>query len=94
MEVSESVQRVQATIAQRHSGAESAMNTALSSLEKIKQRQAEQAARFEAAQELEQGPAGDIKARLQAAGITPSSSSGASVLARLRSQSTLALPEA
>ena len=66
------------------------MNTALSSLERIKARQTEQAARFEAAKELEQGPSGDLKSRLQAAGITEGASSGASVLARLRSQKAIA----
>ena len=92
VKVTDSVQKAQATIAQRHSGAQSSMNTALGSLEKIKARQAEQSARFDAAQELEQGPTGDLKARLQSAGIQPGGASGASVLARLRSQNTPALP--
>lgn len=93
VKVTESVQRAQATIAQRHSGAELSMNTALSSLEKIKARQAEQAARFDAAKELEAGSGGDLLGRLQAAGITPGAASGVSVLARLKAQSTPALPE-
>ena len=92
VKVTDSVQKAQATIAQRHSGAESSMNTALASLERIKSKQAEQSARFEAAQELEQGASGNLQARLQAAGIQPGGSSGASVLARLRAQSKPALP--
>ena len=70
------------------------MNTALSSLEKIKAKQQEQTARFEAAEELAEGPSGDLQARLKQAGIQPGVSSGASVLARLRAQSTEALPKA
>jgi phage shock protein A len=89
VKVTDRVQRAQATIAQRHSGAESSMNTALGSLERIKQRQLEQGARFEAAKELEEGPSADLNARLQAAGITPGATSGSSVLARLRSQALL-----
>ena len=49
----ESVQRAQATIAARHSGTNAKMRTALDSLERIKQRQAETGARIEAAGELE-----------------------------------------
>jgi phage shock protein A len=93
VKVTESVQRAQATIAERHSGAQTSMNTALSSLEKIKARQQEQTARFEAAKEIAQGPSGDLQARLRDAGIVPGGASGASVLARLRSQGTPALPK-
>jgi len=89
VKVTDRVQRAQATIAQRHSGAESSMTTALGSLERIRQRQTEQAARFEAAKELEEGPSGDLQARLQAAGITPGEASGAGVLARLRAKPAL-----
>jgi len=94
VKVTDSVQRAQATIAQRHSGAQSSMNTALSSLEKIKARQLEQTARFEAAEELAEGPSGDLQTRLKLAGIQPGGSSGTSVLARLRAQTTPALPKA
>ena len=61
----ESVQRAQATIAARHSGTSAKMRTALDSLERIKQRQAETGARIEAADELqaEQGDEG-LKKRL------------------------------
>ncbi len=93
VKVTDSVQRAQATIAQRHSGAQSSMNTALGSLEKIKARQQEQTARFEAAKEIAQGPSGDLQARLRDAGIQPGAASGASVLARLKSQGTPALPK-
>lgn len=89
VKVTDRVQRAQATIAQRHSGAESSMNTALGSLDRIKQRQAEQSARFEAAKELEEGPSAGLNARLTAAGITPGAASGSAVLARLRSQALL-----
>jgi len=93
VKATESVQRAQTTIAARHSGATSSMSTAMSSLQRIKQNQAEQAARIEAANELDQGPQGDFQSRLQAAGITPGSASGSSVLARLQANRTQALPK-
>ncbi len=92
VKATESAQRAQAAISARHSGATSAMSTAMSSLERIKAKQAEQSAKFDAAQELEQGAGGDLQARLQSAGITPSGNSGHSVLARLQSRQMKQLP--
>lgn len=92
VKATESAQRAQAAISARHSGATSAMSTAMSSLERIKAKQAEQSAKFDAAQELEQGAGGDLQARLQSAGITPSGYSGHSVLARLQSRQMKQLP--
>ena len=64
------VQKAQAAVSARHSGANSSMQGALGSLERIRQRQTEQAARFEAAEELESaGNTNDLDAKLAAAGI-------------------------
>ncbi len=83
-----SVQRAQAVIAERHSGANRTISSAVDSLERIKQRQAETAARFEAAQELAQdGQDIDLKARLRQAGIVAEGNQANDVLARIRKKS-------
>jgi phage shock protein A len=86
----ESVQRAQATIAARHSGTNAKMRTALDSLERIKQRQAETGARIEASEQLqsEQGDEG-LKKRLFG-----ENAGAESVLARYRKAPTLPAPAA
>jgi phage shock protein A len=86
----ESVQRAQATIAARHSGTNAKMRTALDSLERIKQRQAETGARIEAAEELqsEQGDEG-LKKRLFGDNM-----GAEAVLARYRGAQALPAPSA
>ncbi len=86
----ESVQRAQATIAARHSGTSAKMRTALDSLERIKQRQAETGARIEAAEELqaEQGDDG-LKKRLFGDNM-----GAEAVLARYRGAQALPAPAA
>lgn len=85
VKVTESVQRAQSAISARHSGTHSKMRTALDSLERIKERQAEQAARLEAAHQLA-GSDGDeeLRVRLSNAGLLEDAASADSVLARLR----------
>ncbi len=81
----ESVQKAQAAVALRFSGTESAMTNALDSLERLKQRQEERSARFQAAQEL--ASANDeatLDAKLKAAGIKSTQASKADVLERLK----------
>lgn len=81
------VQKAQASIAARHSGASRSVTSAVDSLERIKQRQAETAARMEAAEQLAaEGGDGDLQAKLKAAGIVPESSSANAVLERLKKQ--------
>jgi phage shock protein A len=81
------VQKAQASIAARHSGASRTVSSAVDSLERIKQRQAEVAARMEAAEELgAQGEDADLHAKLKAAGIVQDSSSASAVLERLKKQ--------
>ncbi len=88
VKATEAVQKAQASVAARHSGANSSMQGALGSLERIRQRQTEQAARFEAAEELDtmEGE-NDLDAKLAAAGIG-SSAGGGDVLARLKARQT------
>ena len=70
VKATEKVQKAQAAVAARHSGAGSSMRSAIDSLERLKTKQAERAARFEAASEL----AGSMEEvslqdKLKAAGI-------------------------
>ena len=87
VKATESVQRAQAAVAARYSGADSSMRSAVDSLERLKAKQAERAARFEAAAELAESTDGaDLASRLKSAGIVASKSSGDDVLARLRAK--------
>ncbi|THU03679.1 PspA/IM30 family protein [Lampropedia puyangensis] len=89
VKATENVQRAQATVAERYSGAESRVQTALDSLERIKQKQAERGARLQAATELAQEGSEDaLDARLRSAGITPDTHSANAVLARLKASRT------
>jgi len=81
------VQRAQATIAERHSGTNATISTALDSLERIKAKQAETAARMEAARELaNEEQDGDLHAKLKKAGIIQENSGANAVLERLKKQ--------
>ncbi len=83
----ESVQKAQAAVASRHSGSNAKLRTAMDSLERIKQKQAERGARMEAAQELERETHGDeLATKLKAAGITGENHNAAAVLERLKKQ--------
>ena len=88
VKATESVQRAQMAVAQRHGGSEAKLHTAVESLERIKQKQAEHAARFEADAELAaEQPDSSLETKLKAAGIVPDTGSAASVLERLRNKS-------
>ncbi|MNY66606.1 PspA/IM30 family protein [compost metagenome] len=79
------MQRAQLAVAQRHGGSQAKLHTAVESLERIKQRQAERAARLEAESELAaEQPQDSLESKLRAAGIVPDNASAASVLARLK----------
>lgn len=85
VKATENVQRAQATVAERYSGSESRVQTALDSLERIKKKQAERGARLQAAVELANENTEDaLDARLRSAGITPAAHNAAAVLARLK----------
>ncbi|WP_068636549.1 PspA/IM30 family protein [Thauera butanivorans] len=85
VKATESVQRAQATVAERYSGAQTRVQTALDSLERIKQKQAERGARMQAASELAQESGEDaLDAKLRSAGISSDTGSANAVLARLK----------
>ncbi|RMX05674.1 PspA/IM30 family protein [Corticibacter populi] len=87
VKATENVQRAQATVAERYSGSESRVQTALDSLERIKQKQAERGARLQAAAELaSEGTDDALDAKLRKAGITPDAHSASAVLQRLKAQ--------
>ncbi len=85
VKATESVQRAQATVAERYSGSQTRVQTALDSLERIKQKQAERGARMQAASELAQESGEDaLDAKLRSAGIASDTGSANAVLARLK----------
>ena len=87
VKATENVQRAQAAVAERHSGSNSKMRTAMDSLERIKEKQALKAAQMSAAEELaEDGEESSLQSRLQEAGIAPSGSSADDILERLKNK--------
>jgi phage shock protein A len=79
------VQKAQLAIASRTAGAGAGIGNALESLERIKARQAETAARIEASEELDASSGdGELNAKLAAAGLLQDGSSADAVLARFR----------
>lgn len=85
VKATESVQRAQMAVAQRYSGSQAKMHTAVESLERIKRKQAEQAARMDAADELAKTDTDDVlEEKLRAAGIVAGPASADAVLARLK----------
>ncbi len=85
----ENVQRAQAAVAQRHSGSDSRLRTAMDSLERIKEKQELKAAQFTAAQELaEDTSESSLHNRLEQAGIIPNGQHSDAVLTRIKSKLT------
>lgn len=89
VKATESVQKAQQAVAQRYGGSQSKLHTAVESLERIKQKQAERAAKMEAAAELAStsNPDDALNAKLREAGIVAGGTSADSVLARLKDRS-------
>jgi phage shock protein A len=93
VKVTESVQKAQQAIVNHGAGAVSTLSNAAASLQRLKERQAARAAEFEAANRLEDlQSGGDLDRRLADAGLLEGPGSGASVLARIKSRQTQALP--
>ena len=87
VKATEIVQKSQAAVAARHSGAGSSMRSAVDSLERLKVKQAERAAKFEAASELAGSTEeASLDAKLKAAGIVDGGASSDDVLARLKAK--------
>src|SRR5690606_19712906 len=89
VKATESVQKAQMAVAQRYGGSQAKLHTAVESLERIKQKQAERAAKMEAEAELAQSTDADqvLDAKLRAAGLKADDASAESVLARLKDKS-------
>lgn len=82
------VQKAQAAVAERHSGSQSKMRTAMDSLDRIKEKQALKAAQMSSAAELAEESADlSLQAKLEEAGIAPSAHNAAEVLERLKANS-------
>ena len=87
VKATETVQKAQTAVAARHSGTGSSMRSALDSLERLKNKQAERAAKFEAASELAVSTEEvSLDDKLKAAGIVGGGASGGDVLARLKAK--------
>lgn len=72
VKATESVQKAQVAVSSRHMGADSKVKTALDSLDRIKEKQAQRSAELEAAEELAEEESGSsLEARLKQSGITP-----------------------
>ena len=85
VKATENVQRAQAAVAERHSGSNSKLQTAMESLERIKEKQAQKSAQMKAATELAQETTEDnLQRKLEQAGIVSSGSSAQEILERLK----------
>ncbi|VFM95794.1 MAG: phage shock protein A (PspA) family protein [Candidatus Kentron sp. G] len=83
----EAVQKANAAMAAKFSGADSAMLRATDSLERIKAKQQKRSDRMTAAVELQKDASGDdLQAKLKAAGIVSGAASGNAVLERLKAK--------
>lgn len=83
----EAVQKARVATSTATSGASNKVGTAVDSLARIKQRQDEQDARLEAAEEMaDAANGGDLDRRLQEAGIGAKKNGGDDVLARLKAK--------
>ena len=86
VKATEAVQRAQKVVAQRHSGSNSKLRTALDSLDRIQERQKLDSAKMSAAHELSQeSGTSSLDQKLEAAGIT-GASKAQDVLDRLKSK--------
>lgn len=87
VKATENVQRAQSAVAERHSGTNAKLRTAMDSLERIKEKQALKQAQMNAAGELaEETMTDSLDEKLKAAGIAPNGSSAQKVLDRLKKQ--------
>jgi len=85
VKATENVQRAQKAVAERHSGSNSKLRTAMDSLERIKEKQAMTGAQISAASELAESTTdASLQSKLEEAGIAPRSRSADEILARLK----------
>jgi len=89
VKATESVQRAQMAVAERYSGSESKLMTAMDSLERIKEKQELRDAQMKAAEELSSLPGDEsLKDKLKAAGITQDEKNAEDVLEKLRAKAS------
>lgn len=89
VKATENVQKAQSAVAERHSGSNSKLRTAMDSLERIKERQALKDAKISAAGELAKDSVEtSLQAKLEAAGIAPHGASVDDILSRLKNKKT------
>lgn len=87
VKATESAQKAQSAVASRHSGQNSAMSSAMESLERIKERQQLNSAQMSAADDMAAEESGSsLEARLKAAGIGGQERKADDVLARLKAK--------
>ncbi len=87
VKATENVQRAQAAIAERHSGTNSKMRTAMDSLERIKEKQALKSAQMDAAKTIaEETTDTSLQTKLEQAGIVTNTHRADDVLARLKNK--------
>ncbi|MGY4876899.1 PspA/IM30 family protein [Vreelandella aquamarina] len=87
VKATEAAQKAQAAVASQHAGQNASMNSAVASLERIKERQKLQAEKLKIGEEMQAQESGaDLESRLSQAGIGKQQSSGSDVLARLKAK--------
>lgn len=85
VKATDSVQRAQAAVAERHSGSNSKMRTAMESLERIKEKQALKSAQMASARELAaENTDVSLQAKLEAAGIASGGRDANEILQELK----------
>lgn len=85
VKATENVQRAQAAVAERYSGSNSKLQTAMESLERIREKQAQKSAQMKAATELAQDTGDEsLQRKLEKAGIVANGSSAQEILDRLK----------
>jgi len=85
VKATDSVQKAQAIVAERHSGSNSRMRTAMDSLDRIKEKQALKGAQMSAASELAtENSDVSLQSKLEEAGIAASGASADDILDRLK----------
>lgn len=87
VKATEQVQKARAAVAAKYSGTSSGLTNAADSLERIKKKQAERTAQFDAAQELADTGTSDLDAKLNKAGIGSTKKSAQEILAGLKKTS-------
>ena len=87
VKATESVQRAQESVSQRYAGSNTKLQTAMDSLERIKQKQTLTASKLQAAEELQGSTAEQsLQEKLQQAGIANQGQQASNVLERLKNK--------